>query len=105
MLTKEEFRVLVMLYAANIDGNIHKDEVETMLNKTDAAVFKKMKNQFKKMSDIEVLASINENKEKFASSQEDKQQIIDDIREVIKADERCSSIENHLLRVISSLLN
>lgn len=104
MLTKEEFRVLVMLYAANIDGNIHKDEVETMLNKADASVYKKMKKQFKKMSDIEVLASINENKEKFASTQEDKQRVLDDIRDVIAADAHNSAIENHLLRVIGDLL-
>ena len=104
MLTKEEFRVLVMLYAANIDGNIHREEVETMLNKADAAVYKKMKKQFKQMSDIEVLASINENKEKFASTQEDKQRVLDDIRDVIAADAHNSAIENHLLRVIGDLL-
>lgn len=104
MLTKEEFRVLVMLYAANIDGNIHREEVETMLNKADAAVYKKMKKQFKQMSDIEVLASINENKEKFASTQEDKQRVLDDIRDAIAADAHNSAIENHLLRVIGDLL-
>lgn len=27
-LNKEEFKTLVMLYAAGIDGNVHPDEVE-----------------------------------------------------------------------------
>ena len=30
-LTKEEFKTLVMLYAANIDGNIQSEEVKIML--------------------------------------------------------------------------
>lgn len=34
-MTKEEFKVLVMLYVANVDGHIHKNEVEQMLEKTD----------------------------------------------------------------------
>ena len=33
-LNKEEFKVMVMLYAANIDGNIQSDEVRVMLEKT-----------------------------------------------------------------------
>ena len=30
-LNKEEFKTLVMLYAANIDGHIQPEEVEVML--------------------------------------------------------------------------
>ena len=34
-LNKEEFKTLVMLYAANIDGNVKSEEVKVMLEKTD----------------------------------------------------------------------
>ena len=34
ILGKEEFKVLVMLYAANIDGNIQSEEVKVMLQKS-----------------------------------------------------------------------
>ena len=33
ILTKEEFKVLIMLYVSNIDGQIHEDEVEVMLER------------------------------------------------------------------------
>ena len=33
-LNKEEFKVMAMLYAANIDGNIQSEEVKIMLEKT-----------------------------------------------------------------------
>ena len=48
MLTQEEFEILVLLYAANIDGNLHEDEMEALLNKFDAATFEKMHKQFKR---------------------------------------------------------
>ncbi|MBQ7712156.1 MAG: TerB family tellurite resistance protein [Bacteroidales bacterium] len=105
MLTQEEFEILVLLYAANIDGNLHEDEMEALLNKFDAATFEKMHKQFKKMSDMEVLACIKENKEKYVSSDADRQQLMDSIRDVIMADRRQAAREGHLLRVISKLLN
>ena len=103
-MTKEEFKMLVMLYAANIDGKIDENEVDAILSKADVTVFEKVKKQFKKMSDIDVLACINDNKEKYASSQEDKQQLLNDIREVIMADKCYSSIESQLLRVVNNIL-
>ena len=33
-LSKEEFKTLLMLYAANIDGNIQSEEVRIMLEKS-----------------------------------------------------------------------
>lgn len=105
IMTKEEFKMLVMLYAANIDGKIDENEVDAILSKADVTVFEKMKKQFKKLSDIDVLACINDNKEKYASSQEDKQQLLNDIREVIMADKCYSSIESQLLRVVKNILN
>jgi len=32
-LNQDEFKVMVMLYAANIEGNIHSEEVKVMLEK------------------------------------------------------------------------
>ena len=57
------------------------------------------------MSDMEVLACIKENKEKYVSSDADRQQLMDSIRDVIMADRRQAAREGHLLRVISKLLN
>ena len=43
-LNKEEFKTLVMLYAANIDGNIKSEEVKIMLEKSGFDTVEKMEN-------------------------------------------------------------
>ena len=45
-LSKQEFKVLVMLYAANIDGNIQSEEVKIMLEKTDFDTVEKVEKLF-----------------------------------------------------------
>lgn len=42
-MTKQEFQALAMLYAALIDGNIHENEVEEIIQKTDPSTLRKMK--------------------------------------------------------------
>lgn len=104
MLTKDEFKVLVMLYAANIDSNIHEDEVGEILQRTDSATYEKMKKIFQKMSDMEILSCINDNKERFCASEEDKERLLEDVHTIIAADERHSAMETHLARVLKKAL-
>ena len=103
-LNKEEFKTLVMLYAANIDGNIHPEEVEVMLEKADESTFKKVSKLFKKMGDNEVLECIRTNKDRFAVTVDDKEQLLNSFRSVIQADERCTTMEKYLLKAIEMIL-
>ena len=103
-LNKEEFKTLVMLYAANIDGNIHPEEVEVILEKADEATYKKVSKMFKKMGDAEILDCIRENKTLFVSSTDDAEVLLDVFRSVIEADERYSSMENYFLKVVDRIL-
>lgn len=103
-LNKEEFKTLVMLYAANIDGNIHPEEVEVMLEKADVSTFKKVSKLFKKMGDNEVLECIRANKGRFAATAEDREQLLNGFRSVIQADERCTTMEKYLLKAIERIL-
>lgn len=102
--SKEEFKVLVMLYAASIDGNIHEDEVEAMLERTTPDVFKRMKKQFSKMSDTEILDLIADGKQSFATTEDAKAEILESICAVINADENLAPIEEHLYRTICRLM-
>lgn len=103
-LNKEEFKTLVMLYAANIDGNMNPEEVEVMLEKADVSTFKKVSKLFKKMGDNEVLECIRANKDRFAATVEDKEQLLNNFRSVIQADERCTTMEKYLLKAIERIL-
>lgn len=103
-LNKEEFKTLVMLYAANIDGNIQSEEVKVMLEKTGFGTMEKVEKLFNKMSDMEVLNCIRENKAFFAATEADRLDLIHDCCAIIEADEKCTVMEEQLVRVMRRIL-
>jgi len=103
-LNKDEFKTLVMLYAANIDGNIKSEEVKVMLEKSGFDTVEKMQNLFEKMSDAEILANIRENKPLYASTEGDRLDLIADLCAIIEADEKCSIMEEQMVRSVRRML-
>ena len=103
-LNKEEFKTLVMLYAANIDGNIQSEEVKVMLEKSGFDTVGKMEKLFAKMSDVEVLDCISENKSQYAATEADRLDLIHDLCAIIEADEECTVMENQMIRAMGRLL-
>ena len=103
-LNKEEFKVLVMLYAANIDGNIQSEEVKVMLEKSGFDTVEKVEKLFGKMNDIEVLNCIRENKAHFAATEADRLDLIHDLCSVIEADEKVSVMEEMMVRAMRRVL-
>lgn len=104
-MNREEFKVLVMLYAANIDGNINPDEVDAILEKVDSNTFKNVKKMFAKMSDIEILNTINENKKSFASTDTECETLINDCRTIINADGQQTVMEGFIVKMLEKVLN
>ncbi|MCR5013407.1 MAG: hypothetical protein K6A28_01385 [Bacteroidales bacterium] len=104
-LNKQEFKVLVMLYAANVDGNIQSDEVRIMLEKTDFDTVDKVEKMFDKMSDAEVITCIRENKPLYITTEGDRLEILADICAIIEADEQCTATEEFMVSAIRRLLD
>ena len=103
-LNKEEFKTLVMLYAANIDGNIKSEEVKVMLQKSDFDTVEKVEKLFDKMSDTEVLECIRENKAQYAATEADRLDLIHDLCAIIEADDKCTVMEEHMVRELRRVL-
>ena len=103
-LNKEEFKTLVMLYAANFDGNIQSEEVRVMLEKSGFDTVEKMEKLFSKMNDAEVLDCIRENKAFYADTEINRLEIIHDLCEIIEADEKVSEMEEQMVRMIRRVL-
>ena len=103
-LSKEEFKTLVMLYAANIDGNVQSEEVKVMLEKSGFETVEKIEKLFAKMSDAEVLACIRENKAQHAATEAERLDLIHDLCTVIEADEKVSVIEEQMVRGMRRVL-
>ena len=103
-LNKEEFKTLVMLYAANIDGNIKSEEVKVMLEKTGFETVEKVEKLFDKMSDLEVLECIRENKAQYAATEADRLDLIHDLCAIIEADEKCTVMEEAMVRAMRRVM-
>jgi uncharacterized tellurite resistance protein B-like protein len=103
-LNKEEFKTLVMLYAANIDGNIQSEEVKIMLEKSGFDTVEKMEKLFGKMNDAEVLDCIRENKAQYAATEADRLDLIHDLCAIIEADEKTTVMEEQMVREMRRVL-
>ena len=103
-LNKEEFKTLLMLYAANIDGNIQSEEVKVMLEKSGFETVEKMGNLFAKMSDAEALAVIRENKPLYVATEGDRIDLLADLCAIIEADEKVSVMEEQMVRAMGRVL-
>ena len=104
-LNKEEFKTLVMLYAANIDGNIQSEEVKVMLEKSGFDTVEKIQKLFAKMSDAEVIECIRENKAQFAATEADRLELMGDLCAIIEADEKCTIMEKQIVGAIRRVLD
>lgn len=96
-LNKEDFKTLLMLYAANNDGNIRSEDVKVMLEKSGLETEKKVEKLFDKMSDMEVIDCIRENKDQHASTEIRHLDPIHDLFAVIEADEKTTMMEKMML--------
>ena len=105
ILNKQEFKVMAMLYAANIDGNIQSEEVKVMLEKSDFETVEKMEKLFEKMSDAEVLNCILENKAQYTATEADRLDLLHDLSLIIEADEKCTVMEEQMIRTMRRVLD
>ena len=103
-LTKEEFKTMLMLYAANIDGNIKSEEVKVMLERSGFDAVEKTEKLFSKMSDAEVITCIRESKPLYAATEGDRIDLLADLCAVIEADEKCTMMEEQMVKAIRRLL-
>ena len=103
-LNKEEFKTLVMLYAANIDGNIKSEEVKVMLERSGFEAVEKTEKLFAKMSDAEALAVIRENKPLHVATEGDRIDLMANLCAIIEADEKCTVMEEQMVRTMRRLL-
>ena len=102
-MNKEEFKVLVMLYVANVDG-IQSEEIDTILEKTDCATFNKVKKIFAKMNDAEILKYIEENKQSFVATEEERKALLEGCRSIITSDNQSTVMEEFVIKSIEKVL-
>lgn len=103
-MNANEFKVMALLYVANIDGNIKAEEVKAMMEKTDNTTFETVNKMFSKMNDADILEYINENKSAFINSESDLESLINDCCAIISADERNTVMEEYIVKALERVL-
>jgi uncharacterized tellurite resistance protein B-like protein len=103
-LSKEEFKVILMLYVANSDGRVNLDEVRAMLERTSPKVYSAIRLKFDKMNDMEVLQCIEEHKKHYFTTDEERQELFEDLKSVVEADGKLLPVEEYMLRGISGVM-
>jgi uncharacterized tellurite resistance protein B-like protein len=103
-LSKEEFKVLLMLYVANSDGHVNLDEVRAMLERTSPKVFSTIRLKFAKMNDVEVLQCIEEHKKHYFTTPAERQELLADLKSVVEADDKLLPVEDYILRGVEEVM-
>ena len=104
-LSKEEFKVLVMLYVANSDGRVSFDEVRAMLERTSPKVYAAVRLKFAKMNDVEVLQCITELKKHYFATAAERQELLSDLKAVVAADGKLLPVEEYMLRGVEGVID
>lgn len=103
-LTKEEFMTYCLLFAANADFNITKQEIIAIGAKINPVDFVRVYNWFEADSDIERVETIRANKTQYIKNEDDKQNLIKELKEVFFADGVFDSVEKSISFMLKKVL-
>lgn len=103
-LTKEEFRTYCLLYAANADFNITKQEIIAIGAKIAPEDFIRVYNWFEADGDMERIETIQANKVQYIKNEEDKKTLLNELKEVFFADGVFDSAERSIFFMLKKLL-
>jgi uncharacterized tellurite resistance protein B-like protein len=103
-MNKKQFEVLLLLYVANIDGQLHADEIQLIMEKYGHETFVQTKKMFDKMGDSEILECLRDNKKQFVSTETERRQLLAELKKMICTDERLMTMEERLYKTIEKIL-
>ncbi len=103
-LSREDFTVLVMLYAAGIDAKFTKEEEELIKSETSPPSYMKMKALYSKYSDKGVIDLILSYANRYLSTEKEQAALMESIRKVFTADNRYSQFEHAVMGIFQKML-
>ena len=102
--TDDEMLVYLMLYAANMDGNITDKEQKIICSKVSQTVYEKVLEQFEAHSDSICLQNILGYKEKYLNTADDVNKILQWMMDIFMEDGKISNVEHRILHLTEKLL-
>ncbi|MDX1408470.1 MAG: hypothetical protein R3330_10065 [Saprospiraceae bacterium] len=102
--TREEFLAFLLLYAANIDAEYTQEERVFIHSRIDPVHLRNVEAEFNQMSDYELLQIIRSYEGRYYPSPQHKEEILDQVRALFRADGAMSIEESSLLMMLKKLL-
>ena len=99
-----EYLAYLMLYAANADFEIEKEELHLIRQAVDREEYRMVRNAFDKANDAERLEVIMRYKDEYINTLRDQDAVIDQLKEVLQADGEDESVERGVFILLKKLL-
>ncbi len=103
-LTKPEFFGIMMIYAANIDGEEHENEIAVIRTSLTDETFERCYEIYESMNDYELINFFRDNKSKYLRSDMDEKIFMSEIKTVIAADHDFDIMEKTLMLALAKIL-
>lgn len=101
---EHEFKVYLLLYAANADFQLSDEEKETILSKASQEEFKHVNKRFEKDNDFERLETILSFREKFFPTDSDIEKLIKELCRFLSCDDGMNLYERNFFILLKKLL-
>ena len=99
-----EFHAFVMFYAANADGRVTSDETALIRAHMTEEQFKDIETAFKSNTDSTVLNHILTYRDRYFSTNADREKLLADMQAVFNADANFSIIERNVQRIFQRII-
>lgn len=103
-MTKEDFMSYCLLYAADADFNITKQDVILVASNIEPEDFVRVYNVFEMDGDKAKIERINEHKSLYIKNEEEKREFLDRIKEVFFTDRVNESVERSVMLMLKNIL-
>jgi hypothetical protein len=102
---RSDILIYLLLFAANLDGNISSKELKQILRVDDYESFERVYDAFKEDNDYAVLQNIKKFKQILISDGDTTESTISSIKQLFLSDGKFSSNEDYLIGKITKILS
>ncbi|MBT3252189.1 MAG: hypothetical protein HN729_07160 [Candidatus Marinimicrobia bacterium] len=99
-----DFKAYLLLYAANADLIVVKEEEDILKQIVSKKRLSKLKKLYSASSDYEIIQTIMSFKEKYFSSDDEKDKLLDEIKKLFMADSDYSILEKNTFIALQKIL-
>jgi hypothetical protein len=100
----DDFKAFLLLYAANADLVVVKEEEDILKHIVSKKRLSKLKKHYSASSDYEIIQTIMSFKEKYFATEDEKNKLLKEIKELFLADSNYSILEKNAFMALQKIL-